>query len=262
MTKVEEIIKEGKIEFNEVEDKSLIWDTIKAKIRGFCLKFSFLRNREKNRKETELSTLIRKMETKPRLSEEEQQKKAEAEEELRQINEKPVPGMAIRAHATWCEEGEHSTKYFFNLEKRNYRNKCITKLIKKDSLLTEPNETLKEEQQFYEALYKKDPLINANANNGENFFEKPQGFHGINEDWKRMCDAPLSMEDILKAVISIKNNKSPGSDGFTVEFYKRFWDDIKGNMHMISPDRTRFCCHILTYLVTIHLLYGTRCLSY
>ena len=42
-----------------------------------------------------------------------------------------------------------------------------------------------------------------------------------------MCDAPLSMEDILKAVISIKNNKSPGSDGFTVEFYKRFRDDIK-----------------------------------
>ena len=57
--------------------------------------------------------------------------------------------------------------------------------------------------------------------------EKPQRFHGINEDWKRMCDAPLSMEDILKAVKSIKNNKSPGSDGFTVELYKRFWDDIK-----------------------------------
>ena len=97
------------------------------------------------------------METKPKLSEEEQQKKAEAEEELRQINEKPVPGMVIRAHATWCEEGEHSTRYFFNLEKRNYRNKCITKLIKKDSLLIEPNEILKEEQQFYEALYKKRP---------------------------------------------------------------------------------------------------------
>ena len=29
-------------------------------------------------------------------------------------------------------------------------------------------------------------------------------------------------------------------------------------MHMISPDRTRFCCHILTYLVTIHLLYQSR----
>ena len=38
---------------------------------------------------------------------------------------------------------------------------------------------------------------------------------------------------------------------------------VKGNMHMISPDRTRFCCQILSYLVTIHLLYGTdRCLSY
>ena len=37
---------------------------------------------------------------------------------------------------------------------------------------------------------------------------------------------------------------------------------LKGNMHMISPDRTRFYCQILAYLNTIHLLYGTRCLSY
>ena len=34
VTKVEEILKEGKIEFNEVEDESLIWDTIKGKNKG------------------------------------------------------------------------------------------------------------------------------------------------------------------------------------------------------------------------------------
>ena len=39
-------------------------------------------------------------------------------------------------------------------------------------------------------------------------------------------------------------------------------DHFKGNMQMISPDRTRFYCQILAYLNTIHLLYGTRCLSY
>ena len=36
------------------------------------------------------------------------------------------------------------------------------------------------------------------------------------------------MEELTEAVKSIKNNKSPGSDGFTGEFYKRFWEDIKG----------------------------------
>ena len=38
--------------------------------------------------------------------------------------------------------------------------------------------------------------------------------------------------------------------------------ELKGNMHMISPDRTRFYCQLLAYLATIHRLYGTRCLSY
>ena len=42
----------------------------------------------------------------------------------------------------------------------------------------------------------------------------------------------------------------------------KYRNSFKGNMHMISPDRTRFYCQILAHLVTIHLLYGTRCLSY
>ena len=29
-------------------------------------------------------------------------------------------------------------------------------------------------------------------------------------------------------------------------------------MHMISPDRTRFCCHILTYLVKAKFRFPTR----
>ena len=33
----------------------------------------------------------------------------------------------------------------------------------------------------------------------------------------------LSKENVLK---NTKNNKSPGSDGFTYEFYKCFWKDI------------------------------------
>ena len=30
--------------------------------------------------------------------------------------------------ARWCEQGERSTRYFSNLEKRNHSNKYITKL--------------------------------------------------------------------------------------------------------------------------------------
>ena len=37
-------------------------------------------------------------------------------------------GAIIRSRARWVEDGEKNTSYFFNLEKRQYSKKCISKL--------------------------------------------------------------------------------------------------------------------------------------
>ena len=44
---------------------------------------------------------------------------------------------------------------------------------------------------------------------------------------KIMCDEVLTLEEITKSLKLLPNNKSPGSDGFTTNFYKFFWVDIK-----------------------------------
>ncbi|KAH7961180.1 hypothetical protein HPB52_005185 [Rhipicephalus sanguineus] len=38
-----------------------------------------------------------------------------------------------------------------------------------------------------------------------------------------ICDSPLVEEELLAALKSMKRNRSPGSDGLTVEFYVKFW---------------------------------------
>ena len=49
----------------------------------------------------------------------------------------------------------------------------------------------------------------------------------LSESEKSACDEKLSIEECKNALKEMKNNKSPGCDGFTVEFYKFFWDKIK-----------------------------------
>ena len=44
---------------------------------------------------------------------------------------------------------------------------------------------------------------------------------------KVICDIDITMEECGKSLKALQNNKSPGSDGFTTEFYKFFWSDIK-----------------------------------
>ena len=44
-------------------------------------------------------------------------------EEIDKIIEEETRGSIIRSRARWYEEGEKSTKYFLNLEKRNFNKK-------------------------------------------------------------------------------------------------------------------------------------------
>ena len=48
----------------------------------------------------------------------------------------------------------------------------------------------------------------------------------LTNDQKQMCDAPISLNELSKAVKQLKKNKSPGEDGITAEFYLKFWDMI------------------------------------
>jgi hypothetical protein len=42
----------------------------------------------------------------------------------------------------------------------------------------------------------------------------------------KLMEGKISKEEATLALSNMKNSKSPGSDGFTAEFYKFFWKDI------------------------------------
>ena len=44
---------------------------------------------------------------------------------------------------------------------------------------------------------------------------------------KEICEGLITELECAKALKDMQNNKSPGSDGITVEFYKMFWNTIK-----------------------------------
>ena len=42
--------------------------------------------------------------------------------------------------------------------------------------------------------------------------------------------APFTEKEVFDAIAQLKNNKAPGPDGFPVEFYKKCWHIIKGDL--------------------------------
>ena len=45
--------------------------------------------------------------------------------------------------------------------------------------------------------------------------------HALNEEEKEVCDGLLTEYECGLALKEMQNNKSPGSDGITIEFYKK-----------------------------------------
>ena len=72
----------------------------------------------------------------------------------------------IRSRAEQIEYDEKPTKYFLHLEKQNFTNKQMTKLINDDNvIITDPDKVADIQRNFYEKLYSKDKNVPERALN-------------------------------------------------------------------------------------------------
>ena len=74
----------------------------------------------------------------------------------------------MRSRVQSYEEGEKTSKFFCNLEKRKYFQKVITKVNLHENIVLESNVVLKEMRRYYKNLYSSKLSDNSNLV----FFEK------------------------------------------------------------------------------------------
>ena len=130
----------------------------------------------------------------------------------------------LRSKANWIEYGEKPTNFFCSLEKKNYINKNVKKIIDSTgNIYTEQMEILNQISNFYQNLYStKDEGLNRVDLN----YVVESNIPKLTKEESDQLEGKLTLPELGKAVRNMKNGKSPGPDGFTVEFYKFFWTDI------------------------------------
>ena len=53
----------------------------------------------------------------------------------------------------------------------------------------------------------------------------------MSNEQKALLDNPLTLNEISEALRDMSNDKSPGVDGFTTNFYKFFWVDLRSFLY-------------------------------
>ena len=217
--------------YQDLEDHGLLWELIKMEIRAFTISYS--KQIAKTKKDYE-KDLIQEVSRLGNLGEnssspETVQKYIKVKNELDKISYDRTRGACVRSKARWHEFGERSSKYFLNLEKRNYENKCITSLIKENGRsIRDPKEILKEQKRFYQFLYSsQNPQVNDPK--FEVFFDNDK-VEKLNDEQRNNCEGLLTENECFNALKCFQRNKSPGNDGFTAEFYSFFWNQLGKTM--------------------------------
>ena len=148
---------------------------------------------------------------------------------LSQFELKDLEATKIRAKARFVEQGERSTQYFFNLEKRQQDSHTINTLTR-DNLdtITDTRDLITQTHNFYQKLFTAEETILEAQHEMLHAHPIPN----LPVQTRISCDAKLTEPELHKALLTMENNKSPGIDSLTTNFYKHFW-------YLFGPELTK-----------------------
>ena len=224
VSNIKEVINSCKDKYSYLENKGNMWDLIKCEIRSKTISYTAWRTKKHNHDVELLRKEIDVLESNHVTLAQNIDLYNVKKTLLEDLVQHEAHGIQIRSRATYIEDNEKCSKYFMQLEKRNYLQKGIRVLQTDNGVIREQKDILKEQVTYYKNLYS---TRNSNVCNvGKcSFFDTE--FPQLGENDKETCDGEVTIEELGYALKQLSNNKSPGSDGFTPEFYKFFWNDLK-----------------------------------
>ena len=208
-------------------DSKFFWDFLRQKAISFSKEFSkkkaqILRKDQYNT-EKELEYLESLHQEK--LSEGIIERIDFLHEKLNSMQRRKTQGLLLRSKIPSFEGCEPSISFLNNLEKRKGEENTIYNLFDESTnSIKSSTEELKDTIfKFYSNLYTKDEV---NFNYQTEFHSKIEKKVTLEE--KTNLDKDFTESELFDALKSLKDNKSPGMDGLTKEWYMFFWDKIKG----------------------------------
>ena len=207
-----------------ITDDQVIWEYLKYEIRKFSIQFSKKQAKILNEERVSLEKNLKQMEKELGTNVKNYPVYNDCKSKLDRIYAKKVEGIRTRSRCNWYEHGEKSSKFFLTLEKTRAVKGQIRNILIDNSEVTEEKEINEHLFSFYECLFTQK---NSKNNNEIKSYLKNVEVAKLSDDIKEKCENGISEKELWQALRNMPNDKSPGNDGLTKEFYETFWEDIK-----------------------------------
>ena len=195
------------------------WDFLKNEIKITAIFFS--RDKQRRLNHAKIRALNRLTDTKQALVNGDTSVKdliVVLENELRAINEGHQKSYQIRSRAQWLEEGEKPSRFFLKLQSTSAKKNTMSAIFTQSGYeVTSQTDLEQAHFEFYQNLY-------SNSNTDLTAHKALlDNLHVSLDDLQRsLCEGPLTLAEISKAMHAMAKNKTPGSDGLLKNFMFNF----------------------------------------
>ena len=130
------------------------WEMMKYEIRKFTIRYSKEQRREAKKYELDLESSLSKLVADSDSGLNVEEEISSLRRELQEIELSKARAAIFRSKCNWSQLGERPTKYFLNLEKRNFTNKLITQLRGENgSIISGQKHILEAQEKYFERIY-------------------------------------------------------------------------------------------------------------
>eukprot|EP00253_Pinus_taeda_P008507 PITA_08507 len=141
-----------------------------------------------------------------------------------------------KSRVQWLREGEQNTK-FFHRSTRDHRsaNRILELKNNAREILKNHNDISALLSDHFNSIAQEPPI------NREEAIKELTGAipKCITSDQNWALCREISMEEVEEAIRSMPNDKAPGPDGFTINFYKACWNTVKQEVWEVVEDSRR-----------------------
>lgn len=211
---------------NEETTPSLLWDTMKAFLRGKIISYTCHIHRSRKARKEELEKSIADIDESfsvtntPDLFKE----RLKLKTELNLLLTTEAERLILNSCGLWYEHGDKAGHILANqLRAKQVSNQIIQIRDESDTVLSDPVKINASFKSFYSHLYESE---SPNEETQMNDFFQKLDLPRLSTNDNQALEAPLTLLEIKEAINSMNSGKSPGPDGYPVEFYKKFSNQL------------------------------------
>lgn len=207
---------------------SIVWDASKATMRGKIISIGSRIKKQRLAKQQGLEAEIKKLtrEHKQFGKKDILKKLKEVRQQLDEVLTYKAEGAMRYTNRKYYEMGNKASRLLAFQLRKAQSNRAIPKIRNPETnqVETEPTKISDSFASYYKQLYKAEELEFKEERTSE--FLKSLKMNKLSNEEAELLIKPISESEIKENITKLKNNKTPGTDGFSGEYYKIFVNEL------------------------------------